>query len=285
MSLAELSERVKEDFGSPLQGTDTTASPEECTKRETQLGAASHSNSAQNHTASNAPLNAGRTIHADTKVPSKTSKSTHDSKRGALRSWPVEDVCAPLVSAFRPVKTTLKRVAQLQSRVCEGAKKYLREAGSVSVLPPRWITSAAELPPCKRIESRSLISEIKLSAKRHIPEFNTPHSKEGSEEVRDAFKCGYCEESFATGQALGGHMSRKHTGKSLKYNHKKDVRRQREVERTKLHLAKKKFFQELGYDYDAMIQTPDGKLKAKEYMNRSKIKKIKAMLNEVEIIA
>eukprot|EP00826_Nyctotherus_ovalis_P007757 TRINITY_DN1197_c0_g2_i2.p1 TRINITY_DN1197_c0_g2~~TRINITY_DN1197_c0_g2_i2.p1 ORF type:complete len:281 (+),score=73.73 TRINITY_DN1197_c0_g2_i2:156-998(+) len=280
MSLAELSERVKEDFGSPLQGTDTTAPPEECTKRETQLAATSHINPMQD-----APPRPGRTICADTKVPSKTLKSAQDDKQGLSKASLVSSMRLPSVSAFKPVKTTLKRIAQLQSKVYEGAKKYFREAGSVSVLSQRWIKSAIELPPCKRIESRFLVSEIKLSAKRLIPEFNTSHPKEESEEGRDAFKCGYCEESFATGQALGGHMSRKHTGKSLKYNHKKDVRRQREVERTRLYMAKKKYFQELGYDYDAMIQTPDGKLRAKEYMNRSRIKKIKAMLGEGEIIA
>eukprot|EP00826_Nyctotherus_ovalis_P034449 TRINITY_DN2876_c0_g1_i22.p2 TRINITY_DN2876_c0_g1~~TRINITY_DN2876_c0_g1_i22.p2 ORF type:complete len:106 (+),score=30.15 TRINITY_DN2876_c0_g1_i22:173-490(+) len=99
----------------------------------------------------------------------------------------------------------------------------------------------------------------------------------------EIFKCMHCELVFVTGQALGGHMSRKHSGRSSKFNHKKDVRAKREFERMKLHVAKKKYFENMNYDYEKMMQNIEGKMKAKSLINRSQIKKIKASLTEGEV--
>ena len=99
----------------------------------------------------------------------------------------------------------------------------------------------------------------------------------------EVFKCKHCPKCFTTGQALGGHMSRKHSGKSVKYNYKKDVRKKREFERMKLFLAKKRYFSSLNFDYEQLVKTPRGKLQAKTLINRSRIKKIKSLLTDEEV--
>eukprot|EP00826_Nyctotherus_ovalis_P009039 TRINITY_DN12360_c0_g2_i2.p1 TRINITY_DN12360_c0_g2~~TRINITY_DN12360_c0_g2_i2.p1 ORF type:complete len:287 (+),score=16.37 TRINITY_DN12360_c0_g2_i2:186-1046(+) len=127
------------------------------------------------------------------------------------------------------------------------------------------------------------IMSHKAQGKRTDPE--SPLQDNSMEKYRNGnlFRCVHCAKLFKTGQALGGHMSRKHAGKSSKYNHKKEIRQTREFERVKLQLAKKKFFDSLGYDYDSMMETPEGKMKAKSLINRSKIKRIKSHLTEKEV--
>lgn len=97
------------------------------------------------------------------------------------------------------------------------------------------------------------------------------------------FACKYCKMSFSKAQALGGHMSRRHPGKSREYNYKKTIRKGREIERIKLRLAKKKYFSTLNYDYDDLLKTVEGKMRARSLMNRAKIKRIKKGLTENEV--
>ena len=62
------------------------------------------------------------------------------------------------------------------------------------------------------------------------------------------FVCKECGDQFEHGQALGGHMSRKHPGQSLAFNKKVQRRKEREFERELLHHAKLKHSQLFGED-------------------------------------
>lgn len=97
------------------------------------------------------------------------------------------------------------------------------------------------------------------------------------------FLCKYCSSSFSRSQALGGHMSRAHPGKSGEYKKKKDKRKSREVERLKLLIAKRKYFAKLKYNYDELLKTDGGKKKAQKLIDRAAIKKIKSELSKEEI--
>lgn len=102
-------------------------------------------------------------------------------------------------------------------------------------------------------------------------------------DLTSEFICKYCGEEFNSGQALGGHMSRKHAGRSERYNHKKKVRKQRELERARLQVAKAKYFQRLGHNYEGLRQSAEGKLMIRLLINRSRVKKLKARLTEGEV--
>jgi len=97
------------------------------------------------------------------------------------------------------------------------------------------------------------------------------------------FACKYCKSSFRSAQALGGHMSRRHPGKSHDYNRKKEVRRRRELERARLLLAKKMFYKELGYDYEKLRKGKEGKAKLRQLMNRAKLKRIKTDITKKQL--
>lgn len=97
------------------------------------------------------------------------------------------------------------------------------------------------------------------------------------------FQCRCCEQAFSRSQALGGHMSRAHPGKSDEYKRKKNKRKSREIERLKLLIAKRKYFSNLGHDYDKLLETPEGKRRVQRLIDRVAIKKIKKELTKEEI--
>lgn len=105
----------------------------------------------------------------------------------------------------------------------------------------------------------------------------------GSPKRGGKFSCRYCKSSFRSAQALGGHMSRKHPGKSHDYNRKKEVRKRRELDRARLLLAKKLFYRELGCDYEKLRKLKDGKAKLRDLMNRAKLKKIKTEITKRQL--
>ncbi len=78
-------------------------------------------------------------------------------------------------------------------------------------------------------------------------------------------------------------MSRKHPGKSKDYNHKKEVRKNREFERVRLLLAKIRFYKELGRDYEEMRQSAAGKAKSRKLLNRARLKRIKKSISDEEV--
>ena len=97
------------------------------------------------------------------------------------------------------------------------------------------------------------------------------------------FPCRHCTMSFRRSQALGGHMSRAHPGKSFEYKKKKTKRKSREIERLKLLIAKRKYFKMINYNYDELFETIEGRKKAQALIDRTAIKKIKRDLTKQEI--
>lgn len=219
-------------------------------------------------------------------------KALADSRERLFKTLFLAGLYFPSSSPFQPVATTNDRIHRFRTKIYRSVEECKAEEQSDCLFNQRTPKTTIEFPQSKKTSPNNSSSTAgpRLSSKRGVPEgsdssCNPPPATHCAREERtDSFRCGYCGEAFGSGQALGGHMSRKHTGKSAKYNHKKDVRRQRELERMRLHAAKKKYFQELGYDYDAMMLTPEGKMKAKKHMNRSRIKRIKTLLSIEEII-
>ena len=97
------------------------------------------------------------------------------------------------------------------------------------------------------------------------------------------FPCAHCHMSFMKAQGLGGHMSRKHPGVSEKYKYKTQVRDGRVFERAKLRLAKTKFFGTFDYDYEDLVRTAAGKVRARVMMNRSQVKRLKNKIADEEV--
>ena len=78
-------------------------------------------------------------------------------------------------------------------------------------------------------------------------------------------------------------MSRKHPGKSREYNHKKTIRKKREFERLRLLMAKIEYYSTINYDYNDLLKTTEGRLRARSLMNRSRVKHIKKELSDAEV--
>lgn len=130
----------------------------------------------------------------------------------------------------------------------------------------------------------ALIKEHKSANKTKRDWVKSRTTKKMKKETQTgAFLCKHCGSSFSRSQALGGHMSRAHPGKSGEYKKKKDKRKSREVERLKLLLAKRKYFAKLEYDYDELLNMEGGKKKAQKLIDRAAIKKIKSELSKEEI--
>ena len=155
----------------------------------------------------------------------------------------------PSMSAFNIVSTGNQRITKLTTNIPK----------QISLSKPRTknLTEGDTRLPLKELMNRTephILSKNHSSSctiapssiptkceKRSAPESNNENFEfiEGKE--GEGFQCKYCGGLFETGQALGGHMSRKHSGKSIKYNHKKFVREKREFERMRLFVAKKKY--------------------------------------------
>jgi hypothetical protein len=103
------------------------------------------------------------------------------------------------------------------------------------------------------------------------------------EDDEKAYCCTICGRIFGTGQAVGGHMSRSHPGKSESYATKKETRRKREFDRIKLAIAKIRYFDSINMDYQELIRTQQGKEKAKKLLCRSKVKNIKMKLTDNDV--
>ena len=84
--------------------------------------------------------------------------------------------------------------------------------------------------------------------KPNIPMNVTPPSNMGERRERSRFHCDECKEDFTTGQALGGHMSRVHPGKSNSYAKKVQRREERTFDRELLRLAKIEHAEKFGED-------------------------------------
>lgn len=107
----------------------------------------------------------------------------------------------------------------------------------------------------------------KKQPKRHIARAihmieDTPSQLEERKE-RSRFHCDECNENFTTGQALGGHMSRVHPGKSSSYARKVNRREERTFDRELLRLAKIEHAKQFGEDAE---------------LNRVKIRRFKRII-------
>lgn len=81
-------------------------------------------------------------------------------------------------------------------------------------------------------ESEPKLSKQKVLKKRNAtPELEKSESLEEESSKNASFICKECGDSFEHGQALGGHMSRKHPGQSQAFNKKIQRRKEREFER------------------------------------------------------
>lgn len=104
-----------------------------------------------------------------------------------------------------------------------------------------------------------------------------------SEEVDGSFHCKLCELQFTTSQGLGGHMSRAHPGKSFDYKKKKGKRKMREVDRYRLQLAKKIYFESMIHDHMETFGTKRGRQEITRLLDRKKLKKIKKSITKDEL--
>lgn len=226
-------------------------------------------------------------VHPDKTVEKIAKKSNVMSSNNNNHDIPLKGNFHLLTSsAFHIMLTNEERIKFFYSKICH---KSINGDSMLEEIPRQKVSKFEEIyqseSHSKLICPKPRINSIVLSSKRIESEPGEVDMEDLKSSDQAAFPCIYCESVFRTGQALGGHMSRRHSGKSEKYNHKKDVRKQREIDRMRLYAAKKKYLKELGYNYDDMSQTSEGKVKAKTLMNRCKLKKIKNTLTEKEIIA
>ena len=93
----------------------------------------------------------------------------------------------------------------------------------------------------KKQRSQSALINSNLLNSGRVPTAQiTPQSCERK------YVCKTCGEVFNHGQALGGHMSRTHPGMSQAFNKKVTRRKEREVDRELLRLAKLKHAEMFG---------------------------------------
>jgi hypothetical protein len=127
------------------------------------------------------------------------------------------------------------------------------------------------------------LSNKKVNKSKGKGKGRNENPSQGTKRRLKPFMCKYCTMTFNKAQALGGHMSRTHPGESHTYMQKKVIRKNRKLERVKLLLAKIKFFKSLDYDYNDLLSTPEGKMRARMLINRTRIKKLKRTLTKEEV--
>ena len=126
------------------------------------------------------------------------------------------------------------------------------------------------------VNAKTIIKKKKELREIHIDKGLILNNEKG-------YKCSKCKSEFLTGQALGGHMSKKHPGKSEHYISKIETNKRRTLERIKLIIAKRKFYKELNFDYEKLNKSKNGKMKLKKLINRNRIRKIKSNIDDKEI--
>ncbi len=141
------------------------------------------------------------------------------------------------------------------------------------------VAEESESDSAQESQSESELQETgeeTMAGRRKRPEISdTEEEGKVLPEGERPFGCKYCEKRFKKAQALGGHMSRRHPGKSRQYSDKMKVRRHRGLERARLLLAKKRYFDNMGYDFDDMIKTLEGRMRAKSLLVRTQVKRLK----------
>jgi hypothetical protein len=186
----------------------------------------------------------------------------------------------PVSSAFKQLNGNNEAIDSFHQNLLTPCNKHILENSSNSIKSPTSVFQKSKAIPGLLHEIKKIknCTKIPKKIKLRIISMN-----QLTEEMAENNQCKFCLKKFNTGQALGGHMSRKHSGKSSAYNHKKGIRKKREFERMRLLLAKRKYFSSLGQNYETLMNSPEGKKKAKELMSRSRIKKIKKALTDDEV--
>lgn len=167
---------------------------------------------------------------------------------------------------------------------------------SLNILSITSFSNILQLHSCEKIPNEDMKkvpsleekkSELKENAELNdSPTLNTQKPFEiifDNNDISSELRCKFCMRIFKSKQALGGHMSRGHPGKNINYLLKMIKRQRNENERIKHLISKRKFYFTLGYDYDDLIKTVEGKIRAKTLMSRSKIKRIKSKITAEEI--
>ena len=193
-----------------------------------------------------------------------------------------------LMSAFTIVNASKTQIDFLHAQIAKPIRINKPRTRNLSICNSSLISIdyLKVKPENKEKEIQRPVIEL-MNSKRGIKRIMAEQDEINSQNLKsnegELLQCEYCGDIFKTGQALGGHMSRKHAGKSLKYNHKRLIREKREFERMKLYAAKRKYFEKLGYDYEEMARTKEGKSMAKSMINRTQVKKIKSTLSTNEV--
>ena len=132
-----------------------------------------------------------------------------------------------------------------------------QSSGSDYASPPPKQAKKAKTKTCKKA-GKKLVLNVKTGPKKQLkskaikknnqnkPKFNKLLTF--GDQARTEYHCDECNEDFTTGQALGGHMSRVHPGRSETYARKVERRKEREFDRELLRLAKIRHARELGRD-------------------------------------
>ena len=89
--------------------------------------------------------------------------------------------------------------------------------------------------------------------------FKSNQKNINSNNLEQVYICDICNEVFSNGQGLGGHMSRKHPNKSLKYKFKKETREKRNLKREIIYEAKRRILKKYNEIYDDLMITIEGR--------------------------
>ena len=134
------------------------------------------------------------------------------------------------------------------------------------------IPNSSQLEPIQKVDKICEEKICKTPLKLVIKE-NNPYIQ--FQDTLKEYFCKICSKMFTCRQSLGGHMSRRHPGESIDYQTKLKLRNLRKNERELLYLTKRKYYGQIGLDYDELVSSKEGKKKLKEYLDRGILKKVK----------
>lgn len=117
-------------------------------------------------------------------------------------------------------------------------------------------------------EMLSAISSLPLITKPS--ELDSTKRRRSISQSDEHFNCNICGKTFSNGQALGGHMSRRHRNESSKYQAKQVIFKSRESIRKDLIETKRTLCLMFNLDYDRECLSSEGKEKVKSLIKENK---------------
>jgi len=186
-----------------------------------------------------------------------------------------QEVRMSIAANISPFSTVFeKEVLSKNAITTRDATRKLQEKSMVMGIQSTESNSVVgSITPLKLEKQRSTIKSKSRRQKKKSP----------SDKRAENFPCKFCDFVSTTSQGLGGHMSRKHAGKSHAYRKKKGIRKTREVERYRLQLAKEKYFKGFNNECKEQILTKEGKKERTKVLNRKELKKIKKSITKKEL--